>query len=160
MAVALEAAQEKLIHLFERRRDLEYEIRRVQEEIRHLAPLCGVTVEDPVQQLGLTDAIRYVVGMAGKRLTPVEIKSKLEEYGYDLKRFASNPVSSIHTILKRLVKSHEIKAQVTAFGTAYRWDENRLPPPPPPRPEWVQKRMTKVDSLNELLSEIDKGGKK
>jgi hypothetical protein len=61
---------------------LDARILELQEDIRHVARIVDVTIDDPITQLGLTDAIRYVIQHARKPMTPVDVRDEL------LKRFA------------------------------------------------------------------------
>ena len=54
----LEATQDELVDLIRQRESIEYQINKLQNDITHLAALCRVDVEDPIQQLGLTDVIQ------------------------------------------------------------------------------------------------------
>jgi hypothetical protein len=58
--------------------------------------------------VGFTDAIREVF-RANLRivLTPVGVRNKLKERGFKLENY-KNPLASIHTILKRLMKQGEL----------------------------------------------------
>jgi hypothetical protein len=52
----------------------------------------------------ITEAVRYALCMAtliGHKPTPVEIKSASEVFGFDFSEY-SNPMASIHTVLKRM----------------------------------------------------------
>ena len=55
---------------------------------------------------GLTDACRSVLRATLGGLTPLEVKAGLETMGLDLSTY-SNPLASIHAVLKRLVKAGE-----------------------------------------------------
>lgn len=130
----LEAAQDELADAIEKQNSLGYRIQRLQEDIVHLAALCGVEVPDPIENLGLTDAIRYVLGtfagLNGFPMTPVEIRDKLSERGYDIGGY-KNVMASIHTILRRLQKKNEIKLFDSSSGRVV-WTGRLVPAPPPP----------------------------
>src|SRR5688572_31183109 len=104
--------QGELARLLEERTRLDERILSLQNKIRHVARMVDVTVDDPIQQLGLTDAIRYVIQHAGKPVTPVEIRDDL------LKRYCDpedyrNLLASVHTVMKRL----ECAGAITFDGT-------------------------------------------
>lgn len=116
-------AQGELARLLEQRAALDVTIHELQNKIRHVARMVGVRVDDPIQQLGLTDAIRYVIQHAGTPLTPVQVRDEL------LKRYCSpedyrNLLASVHTVIKRLARVGEI----TFDGTKAEWT-GELPPP-------------------------------
>ena len=95
----LDNCQGELERLLEERTRLDERILQLQNKIRHVARMVEVTVDDPITQLGLTDAIRYVVQHAGK-VTPVDVRDEL------LKRYCDpedyrNLLASVHTVMKR-----------------------------------------------------------
>jgi hypothetical protein len=97
----LDNYQGELERLLEERTRLDARILQLQQDIRHVARIVDVTVDDPITQLGLTDAIRYVIQHAGKPMTPVDVRDEL------LKRYCDpedyrNLLASVHTIMKRL----------------------------------------------------------
>lgn len=143
-AELLEAAQDDLVEAIRQRRGLDHKIRVLQEDIAHLAPLAGVKVEDPISQLGLTDAIRYVFGkLAPTPLGPPDIKKALVDSGYDLSEY-SNVMASIHTVIGRLLKRKEIAMALPTWASnkdkKYVWSGGI--PPPPPIPENLLKLLT------------------
>jgi hypothetical protein len=127
---SLEAAQDELVDALQEKESLEWRIRRLQEDIGHLAALCGVDIEDPVSQLGLTDAIRYVIGAKEKNfMTPLEVKDALASVDFDINDY-KNVMASIHAVLKRLEKKGEINRSI-AKGGSYVWSGKTFPPLPP-----------------------------
>ena len=119
----LDNYQGELARLLEERTVLDAAILQLQDKIRHVARMVDVTVDDPIQQLGLTDAIRYVIRHAGKPVTPLEVRDEL------LKRYCDpedyrNLLASVHTVMKRLERAGEI----TFDGTKAEWTGG-LPPP-------------------------------
>jgi hypothetical protein len=81
-----------------------------------VARIVDVTVDDPITQLGLTDAIRYVIQHAGKPMTPVDVRDDL------LKRYCDpedyrNLLASVHTVMKRL----ERVGAINFDGTKAQW---------------------------------------
>ena len=57
--------------------------------------------------LGLTDAIRQAFKTAEKQLTPLDIRERLEQLGYDTDKYG-NVMASIHTVIRRLADNGEI----------------------------------------------------
>src|SRR5258707_4099095 len=96
-----------------------------------LSRLCGLT---PTVPLGLTDACRLIVRGAGVPLAPTDVRQRLQTIGFDLSKYA-NDLAAIHTILKRLNESGELRFVSRAFvpvgGTdhrkahAYMWNHGR-----------------------------------
>jgi hypothetical protein len=137
LTAVLEAAQDDLLKLTEQRESIDRRINKLQSNIVHLAALCGVEIEDPIKQLGLTDAIRYIFGRAGMPLNRQQVIGKLNE-SYDVSSYKNLP-ANVHTIVRRLVKSGEIKPPVQgSVGQVdgqeqYIWSPEKLLPPPPSR---------------------------
>jgi hypothetical protein len=103
----LDNYQGELERLLQERTRLDARILELQHDIRHVARMVDVTVDDPITQLGLTDAIRYVIQHAGKHMTPVDVRDEL------LKRYCDpedyrNLLASVHTVMKRLERAGEI----------------------------------------------------
>ena len=103
----LDNYQGELERLLQERTRLDARILQLQHDIRHVARMVDVTVDDPITQLGLTDAIRYVIQHAGKHMTPVDVRDEL------LKRYCDpedyrNLLASVHTVMKRLERAGEI----------------------------------------------------
>lgn len=139
MEKLFEAAQAQMVKLLRDRQNTEREIKKTMKEMMHLSALLGVAPEDPLRQLGITDAIRHIVGTCSGSITASQIKQGLIAAGCDLPK--SNPAAAIHTILGRLVKSREV--QVFPFtGTngemIYGWI-GKAEPPTVPVPVWMTK---------------------
>ena len=75
------------------------------QTIGTLSRLCGLV---PTVPLGLTDACRLVVRGAGVPVTPADVRQRLQSIGFDLSKYA-NDLAAIHTILKRLNESGELR---------------------------------------------------
>lgn len=118
----LETAQEELVKLMEDKKMIERHINKLQSDIQHLAALCNVTVENPIAQLGLTDAIRYLLLNSKKPLEPTEIRDWLLKSHGNAANHA-NLLASVHTIMKRLIKSGEARMEGNGICVG-------LPPPP------------------------------
>jgi len=70
---------------------LTHRIRKLQEDIVHLAALCGEAVVDPLKDWGITDAIRYVIGNAKPRaVTPTGVRDALVADGYESPNIATS----------------------------------------------------------------------
>jgi hypothetical protein len=55
----------------------------------------------------LTDACRVVLKNAGRAMTPIEVRDRLQAIGFDLDRY-TNSLAAVHTVLKRLNQSQEV----------------------------------------------------
>ena len=100
---ALEQAIREYEQLSKKRARIDDRLAQLVQTMNSLSRLCKLT---PTVELGLTDACRMVLKAAGHPLTAVEIRSQLEAMGFDCSRY-SNPLASIHTVLRRLCRSGE-----------------------------------------------------
>jgi hypothetical protein len=125
----LMAARERLdIH----REELDMKIFRLREGLFGLAILCGTDTNQLAAEYpelfpdlispdtGLTDAIRKAMQAKRTYASPVEVKNRLAEMGYDIGKY-KNILASIHTILKRLVDSEEVETGIRDQKVVYRW---------------------------------------
>ena len=108
--------QGELHLLLEERKRLDTAILQLQNKIRHVARMVDIPVDDPIRQLGLTDAIRYVIQHAEKPVTPLDVRDEL------LKRYCDpqdyrNLLASVHTVMKRLAHA----GAITVDGSKARW---------------------------------------
>lgn len=149
----LEAAQEELVKLTQERERIDWRINKLQNDIVHLAALCRVEVEDPIKQLGLTDAIRWIFARDDKPLGTQQVADVLEQ-SYDVSGY-KNLAANVHTIVRRLVKAGDIKLSNIAVPlTLRKVGEDRekyvwaggLPPPPPRRLSAAPKRVKDLTS--------------
>jgi hypothetical protein len=146
----LESAQDQLMDSLQEQEKLILRISQLQQDIVHLAALCGEAVEDPLKEWGLTDAIRYVIGKAKpKGLTAIRIKEELVVDGYDISEY-SNVMASIHQVIKRLLKKGEILPGLRGVSgdKVYVWGKGL--PPPPPLPERIKKRIAPLKTPPEV----------
>jgi hypothetical protein len=83
----------------------------------------------------LTDAIRNVLRAQPRQwFTVTVMRDSLVRAGFDFSEYASNPLASVSTTLKRMAekgKEAEVEAQQIEQVTAYRWKKrhHRLGPP-------------------------------
>lgn len=79
---------------------------------------------DIIEPTGFTGAICKVLQAAnGEAMTAVEVRDALPSVGFLLSGY-SNPLATVHTILKRLVENpflYNIEAGTKEERTAYRW---------------------------------------
>jgi hypothetical protein len=141
----LEAAQDELISLLKERDLIEWRINKLQNDIVHLAALCRVEVEDPIRQLGLTDAVRWIFARErDKELTARQVLGALQTSWHDAPSY-KNLHANVITVVRRLLKAGEIKPSSAALpmtppgalgridddeDAAYVWGGG-LPPLPP-----------------------------
>jgi hypothetical protein len=122
---ALEVARVDLEKLMEYREDVDRKILQLRKSIVALAPLAGENelleaFQSSIEEVGLTDNCRDVLKANKKPLTAIEVRTQLEALGYKFK--SSNPLATIHAVLKRLVASNQVVTVTTGEGdTAYKW---------------------------------------
>jgi hypothetical protein len=115
---AYETAKTDLLDRLKRRARLDQEIRKLQDTLKALADLCGADPQevdklllsegfavDP--RLGFTDTIRRLFQIRKSPLHPTEIRDELLKMG--IGREQVNLLSSIHTVLRRMVAGGEIE---------------------------------------------------
>jgi len=102
---ALEAAILEYETLGARRREIDQRLAELAQTINMLSRLLGLA---PTVPMGLTDAIRLVVRGAGVPMTPVEVRDRLHAIGFDVSKY-TNDLAAVHTILKRLNESGELR---------------------------------------------------
>jgi hypothetical protein len=79
--------------------------------------------EMPSKMGSLTDSIREALRVAAQRnssLTATEVRDHLKNAGFDFSQYASNPLASVSTILKRF-KSSEVATGTLDGVTTYKW---------------------------------------
>jgi hypothetical protein len=127
---ALATAIREYEALGQQRQEIDKRIAEVAQTIGTLSRLCGLV---PTVPLGLTDACRLVVRGAGVPVTPAEVRQRLQSIGFDLSKYV-NDLAAIHTILKRLNESGELRfvpRTYTPLGDkdqakqAYIWNHGR-----------------------------------
>jgi hypothetical protein len=109
---ALTAAIKEYQDLGLERRQIDDRLAQLAQTIGTLNRLLGLTATVP---LGLTDAIRLVVRGSGVPMTPVDVRDRLGAMGFDLSKYA-NELAAVHTILKRLNESGELRFIPRATG--------------------------------------------
>ena len=101
---ALDAAIREYEALGAQRREIDERLEQLAQTIGTLNRLCGFV---STVQWGLTDACRVVLKNAGRAMTPIEVRDRLEAIGFDLGRY-TNSLAAVHTVLKRLNQSQEV----------------------------------------------------
>jgi len=115
---ALDAAVREYEELGERRRQIDQRLAELGHTIGTLSKLLGLT---PTVPMGLTDAVRLVM-RAGVPMTPIEVRDRLQAIGFDVSKYA-NDIAAVHTILKRLNDSGELRFVPRAVGKhQYTWN--------------------------------------
>jgi hypothetical protein len=119
---ALEAAIEEYEALAEERQAIDGRLAALAQTIGTLTRLCGLT---PTVPWGLTDACRVVLRGAGVPMTSLDVRDRLLAIGFDLSPYSS-PLAAIHTVLKRLNESGELRFLAQPSGKrSYVWERPR-----------------------------------
>lgn len=127
---ALATAIREYEALGQQRQEIDKRLAEVMQTIGTLSRLCGLV---PTVPIGLTDACRMVVRGAGVPVTPGEVRERLQAIGFDLSKY-QNDLAAIHTILKRLNESGELRfvprtyaaiGGVDSAKRAYIWNQGR-----------------------------------
>jgi hypothetical protein len=124
----LEEKRGEMQHLDEQRAMLAGEILQLEKAVDGLAPLASdraiaervndFLIENATE-LGLADACREVLKKANRYMTAVDVRDALEAGGFDLSNY-SNPLASIHGILKRFDESGEVASVSLGSKTSYK----------------------------------------
>lgn len=125
---ALEAAIKEYERLKTRHDAVETRLAQLRQTIATLGALCNLPGEhmDP-PELGLTDACRSVLRASLSGLSAAEVRDRLGALGIDPARY-SNPLASIHIVLKRLATAGEIWSYRGRDGKpTYAWKRAAIP---------------------------------
>ncbi len=93
--------------------DRNQQIAALQQTMKAIAPLAGEQAPEPVLDAdtppgGMTDCIRAILEKAVEPMTASELRERLESIGFDMESY-SNPLATIHTVLRRLTEAGEIE---------------------------------------------------
>jgi hypothetical protein len=124
----LERYRAKLAELEERQRNLDAERERIGHTMEHvrkmiesLSVLSGeVAGSVPISSLGITDAIRTVLKKAAEPMSAPDIMAALTEGRFDMSKYAQ-PISVVHTTLKRLLEKEEVETRAAQGKLLYGW---------------------------------------
>jgi len=126
-----EAKQDVARHLVKRQK-LDHKIAQLQALVTNLQNLSAArdrkNFEKGVDRVikastnvGVTDCVRVILKETFLPMTAAEIKQAIEDRKYNLTVY-KNPLAVIHTILKRLVKSDEVRVIPQPGGKkVYQW---------------------------------------
>ncbi|MGO8731826.1 MAG: hypothetical protein ACLQVM_03420 [Terriglobia bacterium] len=115
---ALKEAEQELDDLLRKRDAMDARILRLHSTVESLRGLCGKEPHSfpiDIRKLGITDAIRKLLEYANSSMSAIQIRDALEQAGFDLSD-QSNPMSSVHSVLNRLLQSSEVLGTRTADG--------------------------------------------
>jgi hypothetical protein len=115
---AYAAAKLDLLERLQKRDNLDQQIHKLKQTVRALGELCGAPPEEIDKLLlaegfaidakpGFTEAIRRLFRIHQTPLSPPEIRDDLSKMGIGVGQV--NLLSSIHTVLRRMVEAGEIE---------------------------------------------------
>ena len=74
------------------------------------------------ESIGITDAVQTVLRMKTRKpFTPVEIREALAKSGFPFETYKSNPLTSINSVLKRLLADGGVSVLERDGKLRYRW---------------------------------------
>ena len=114
---ALQKAIAEYEQLGDERRRIDDRLAQLTQTITTLSRLIGLECSVP---FGLTDACRLVYRNAGIPLSPIEVRDRLRAIGFDLSNY-SNEMAAIHTVLRRLNASGDLRAMAVPGKQIYAW---------------------------------------
>jgi hypothetical protein len=114
---ALGSAVKEYEALGEQRREIDGRLAQLAQTIGTLSRLLGLT---PTVPMSITDAVRLAM-RAGVPMTPLDVRERLLSIGVNLAAY-SNDLAVIHTVLKRLNESGELRLVPRPNGkNTYLW---------------------------------------
>jgi hypothetical protein len=114
---ALTAAIKEYEALGEQRQEIDGRLAQLAQTIGTLSRLLGLAATVPMR---ITDAVR-LAARSGVPMTPLEVRERLLAIGVDLSTY-SNDLAVIHTVLRRLNDSGELRLIPKPGGKhAYLW---------------------------------------
>jgi hypothetical protein len=130
---AYETAKLELLQFLQKRDQFDQKIRKLRQSLKPLGELCGA---DPGEidklllthglaidsQLGFTDAIRRLFRVHKIPLSPPEIRHDLLKIGIGQDQV--NLLSSIHTVLRRMVEAGEIERRMMAYFSRFQDEQS------------------------------------
>ena len=121
----LEAARTRLERADAERQEIVNEIVQLERLVQSLSPFTTGSPSEQSEQLtfdldvGLADACRRVLQHSDRHMTPMEVRNALEASNFTLEPY-SNPLASIHGVLKRFKESGEAEQTEVEGRTFYR----------------------------------------
>jgi hypothetical protein len=125
-------AKQDLARCLVKRQKIDHKVARLQAVISNLENLCAELDQKGFEKrvervikadltVGITESARIILKENFFPLTASELKESIEARKHNLSTY-SNPLAVIHTVLKRLVLSGEVRVVPQAKGKkAYQW---------------------------------------
>jgi hypothetical protein len=125
-------AKQDLARCLVKRQKIDHKVARLQAVISDLENLCAELDQKGFEKrvdrvikagltVGITESVRVILKEKFFPMTASELKKSIEARKHNLSTY-SNPLAVIHTVLKRLVQSGEVRMVPQAKGkNAYQW---------------------------------------
>ena len=125
-------AKQDLARCLVKRQKIDHKVARLQAVISDLENLCAELDQKHFEKrvdrvikadltVGITESARVILKEKFFPMTASELKESIEDRKHNLSTY-SNPLAVIHTVLKRLVQSGEVRMVPQAKGKkAYQW---------------------------------------
>lgn len=112
----------------------------IAEMIGHMRNAMDMTfaVAGPDVPKSLSECVRDILRQKGDWMSAVQVREALLAAAFDFSNYTSNPLSSIHTTLKRLAQE-ELETETRTDGQVYRWKEESQPAPQSDAKELLKK---------------------
>jgi hypothetical protein len=130
---ALWGAYEELQKVKAQKRELTIRETRLTRSINALFPLVFGENSD-VNALSLPNAIRLIMDGADRPLAANDLKTKLEDLGFDFNKY-ENPIANILTAMKRMVENEEL-VYISGDNKRVAAGPSLKPPPELPAGNW------------------------
>jgi hypothetical protein len=111
--------------------EIDRHIVEVMEGIKGLARLCDQQATKDLLygkplplagEKGLNKAVRFALQTSREPLTPIQVRERLRSLGFDIAKYKSDFLATVHTVLKRLNARREVAIVSLAGGkNAYKW---------------------------------------
>jgi len=121
----LAIAEKELAALEQTRQELDRRIAGLRLVIQGLRQMQGVSAPAAVEREGLTESCRTILRSAAQALSAQEVKEQLDALGFDWSSY-SNPISAVHTVLKRLMEKGQTVAAEGDGKVRYCWKKVRV----------------------------------
>jgi hypothetical protein len=131
-ADAMWGAYEELKKIKVQKRELTIREAQLTKTVNALYPIVFPETPD-INTMSLPDAIRLIIAGCDRPLSAYDMRTKLEDLGFDLAKF-ENPLANIHTAMNRMSESGEL---VHVDGDKKRVEAGpNLKPPPETPSNW------------------------
>jgi hypothetical protein len=105
---ALSAALNEWSELEAKEREIAFQKSRVKKTINALYTLCYPEAPQDINALSLPNAIRLIFSTTERSLSANDVRSKLEDLGFDVAKFGDNPTANILTAMRRMADNDEL----------------------------------------------------